>query len=81
MKILLATFALVFLRAMQQQHVIHRQYWHAAVTPYALAIAEVATVLLVVDKGWTAIPWVGTGGAIGVTLAMWAHGRFMRSKA
>lgn len=81
MKILIATFALVFLRAIQQQNVIHRQYWYAAITPYAIAVAEVATVLWVVDKGWPAIPWVGTGGALGVTLGMWTHSRFMRRKA
>lgn len=31
------------------------------------AFAEVAVVLLVVDGGWTAAPWVGVGGAVGVT--------------
>lgn len=80
MKILLATFALVFLRAMQQQNVIHRQYVWAAITPYALAVAEVATVLWVVDTGWPAIPWIGTGGALGVTLAMFTHGKWMSKK-
>ena len=73
MKILLATFALVFLRAIQQQNVIHGQYWLAGITPYALAVAEVASVLWVVQTGWSAIPWVGTGGAIGVTTAMMLH--------
>ena len=75
MKIMVATFALVFLRAIQQQNVIHGQYLLAAVTPYAMAIAEVATVLWVVQIGWPAIPWVGTGGAIGVTSAMFLHRR------
>lgn len=75
MNILIATFALVFLRAIQQQNVIHGQYVLAAVTPYAIAVAEVASVLLVVQTGWSAIPWVGTGGAIGVTTAMLLHRR------
>ncbi len=35
--------------------------------------AEVAVVLLVVDGGWTAAPWVGVGGAVGVTAAMTLH--------
>ena len=73
MTILLATFALIFLRAMQQQHVIHGQFIAAAFTPYMIACAEVTSVLLVVHKGWSSIPWVGTGGALGVTLAMWTH--------
>ena len=72
---LIATFALVFLRGLQQQNVIHGHYWMAAITPYAIACAEVASVLLVVQTGWSAIPWVGTGGALGVTAAMWTHRR------
>ena len=78
MKIFAATFALVFLRAIQQQNVIHGQYWLAAVTPYAIAVAEVASVVWVVQTGWAAIPWVGTGGALGVTSAMWIHRKHMR---
>lgn len=73
MKILAATFLLVFLRAIQQQNVIHGHYMLAAITPYAIAVGEVATVLWVVDTGWSAIPWVGTGGALGVTAGMWVH--------
>lgn len=75
MKIMIATFLLVFLRAIQQQNVIHGQYVMAAITPYLLACAEVASVLWVVQTGWSAIPWVGTGGAIGVTSAMLFHRR------
>lgn len=75
MKIMAATIMLVFLRAIQQQNVIHGHYAMAAITPYFIAIAEVATVLWVVQIGWAAIPWVGTGGAIGVTLAMIIHRR------
>jgi len=78
MKIMLATFGLVFLRALQQQNVIHGQYMLAAVTPYAIAIAEVASVLWVVQTGWSSIPWVGTGGALGVTSAMYLHRRVFR---
>lgn len=77
MKLLLATFGLVFMRAIQQQNVIHGHYILAAVTPYAIAVFEVATVLWVVDKGWPSVPWVGTGGAIGVTAAMFLHRRFL----
>ena len=73
MKIMVATFALVFLRGIQQQNVIHGHYFWAAITPYAIAMAEVAFVLWVVDLGWSSVPWVGTGGAMGVTLAMFTH--------
>ena len=78
MKMLLATFALVFLRGIQQQNVIHGQYLTAAITPFLIAAAEVASVLLVVQTGWAAIPWVGTGGALGVTAAMWTHRRLRK---
>lgn len=80
MKIMLATFALVFLRAIQQQNVIHGNYILAAITPYAIAVAEVASVLWVVSIGWSSIPWVGTGGAIGVVSAMVFHRRFLCRK-
>lgn len=73
MKLTLATFALVFLRGMQQQNVIHGQYLLAAMTPFAIAIAEVASVVWVVQVGWPAVPWVGLGGALGVTSAMFLH--------
>jgi hypothetical protein len=76
-----ATFALVFLRAIQQQNVIGGHYVAAALTPYAIAVAEVASVLWVVSIGWTAIPWVGTGGALGVLSAMWLHRRYFRRPA
>lgn len=70
-----ATFALVFLRAMQQQHVIGGHYIAAALTPFAIACAEVASVLYVVSIGWAAVPFVGAGGAFGVTLAMYVYRR------
>jgi hypothetical protein len=81
MKIMIATFCLVFLRALQQQNVIGGHYVAAALTPYAIAVAEVASVLWVVSIGWTAIPWVGTGGALGVLSAMYLHRRYFRRPA
>lgn len=78
MKIILATFMLVFLRGIQQQNVIHGQYVLAGITPFAIATAEVASVLLVVDTGWSAIPLVGIGGSLGVMSAMFIHTRYFR---
>jgi hypothetical protein len=78
-EISVATAALVFLRGLQQQNVIHGNYIAAAITPFAIAAAEVASVLWVVSAGWPAVPWVGGGGAIGVTAAMWAHRRWRRA--
>jgi len=75
---MLAAFFLVFLRAIQQQNVIHERYKTAAFTSYLMACADVAIVLVVVDKGFAVIPWIGTGGAIGVTLAMYSHKKWLR---
>ena len=78
MSLVIATAALVFLRAIQQQNVIHGHYIMAAITPYGIAVAEVAMVLFVVDTGWSSIPYVGTGGAIGVVAGMVVHRRIFR---
>ena len=75
--IFFATFGLVFLRGIQQQNVIHGHYIAAALTPYLIAIGEVASVLFVVDMGWPAIPFVGTGGAAGITLSMLLHRKYL----
>ena len=76
MSAIIATFFLVFGKAWQQQNVIHRQFAMAAVTSYFLALCEVAVLLIIVDKGWSAVLWVGTGGALGVTCSMYLHRRF-----
>ena len=78
MKIALSTFALVFLRAIQQQNVIHGNYVMAAITPFAIAAAEVLTVIWMVDIGPSSIPMVGAGGACGVILAMALHRKIRR---
>ena len=80
MKILLATYLLVFMRALQSQQVIAGHYFAAAITPYAIACGEVATVLWVVDTGWSAVPWVGTGGSLGATSAMWVFRRIKKAR-
>lgn len=78
--IVLASFCLVALRAIQQQNVIHRYYWWAAGTSYAIAIADIALILYVVKTGWESAVWIGTGGALGVTFAMYVHQRFIVKK-
>ena len=57
---LVATAALVFLRAWQQQNVIHGHYLAAALTSYAMAAAEIGVVLAVVA------PCYCTGGYFAV---------------
>lgn len=76
--LLLSTMLLVFLRAFQTQNVIHRHYWMAGATSYLMAVGEVAVVLGVVDTGWAAVPWVGTGGAVGVVASMYVHKKYFQ---
>lgn len=73
MIILIATAALVFSRALQQLNVTGGHYLAAGLTSYLIATTEVSVILLAVQYGWQAIPWMGTGGAIGVTAAMLMH--------
>ncbi|MBU0593347.1 MAG: hypothetical protein KKH74_06365 [Gammaproteobacteria bacterium] len=77
MKLLISTFCLVFLRALQQQNVIHGRYVMAAMLPFGLAAAEVATTLWVVSVGWPSVPWVGAGGSLGVVSAMVLYRRIL----
>lgn len=77
---MLAAFFLVALRSIQQQNVIHSFYWWAAGTSYAIAFADIAIVLSVVHMGWASALWIGTGGAIGVTFAMFFHKKFIQRK-
>ena len=58
------------------------QDWYLKYELQAVAgVAEVASVLWVVSVGWSSIPWVGTGGALGVISAMHFHRRFLRRTA
>jgi hypothetical protein len=79
MSIVIATFISVFARAIQQLNVIHGLYLAAALTPFLIAAGDVAVVLLVVDRGWSAIPLSGLGGALGAVSAMWLHQRMLRA--
>jgi len=80
MTIIAATFLVVFLRAIQQQNVIGGHYLAAAITSYGIAVGEVLAIVLIVQTGWSAIPMVGTGGAIGAVSAMWVHRRATRAR-
>lgn len=68
-----ATAILVFLRAFQQKNVMGQHYFLAALTSFLIAFAEVTVIVGVVKTEWDAAPWIGTGGAIGVVLAMMFH--------
>ena len=75
----LVSFATVFFRVTQQQNVIHNRKVWAAFTSYAIAAMDIALVGLVVANGWYLVFPVGTGSALGVTLSMYLHPKFLRS--
>lgn len=71
--IILATFGTVFLRGIQQLNTVGGHYIMAAITSYAIAFFEVSFLVSVVAVGKESILSVGTGGALGVTAAMFLH--------
>jgi len=73
MEAMIASFLKVFLRAFQQQNVTGGHYFLASITPFFIAVAEVAVVIAIVNIGWSSVLWIGAGGAIGVTSAMLLH--------
>lgn len=77
MTIFLATAIRIFLLAAQTQNVVGGYYRWAAATSFLIAVSDVAIILLVLDKGWWSIPYVGAGGALGVTSSMWVHRRWV----
>lgn len=78
--VMFAVYCLVALRAFQQQNVIHSKYWWAMATSYGMAFAEIALIINVVNIGWAAGWWVGSGGALGVVTAMYVHKRFVQKR-
>ena len=46
---------------------------YPALTSFAIAAAEVALMLQIIEHTWSAAPWIGLGGALGVTVAMATH--------
>lgn len=79
-QLVFATAFLVALRAFQSQNVIHGNYKLAVLTSYGMAIGEITLILNVVNVGWGSAVWVGTGGAIGVCLAMFVHRKYVQNK-
>lgn len=73
----IATFAYVFLRAMQQLNVVHGHYWRILPTSVGMGIGDVVLILLIVkaDTLWIGIS-NGLAGACGCYLAIYLTKRF-----
>ena len=78
--IFVSSLVLVFLKAFQQQNVVHENWALVPFVSMGLAVTEVAIVLFVVNTGWAAIPWMGTGAGLGALGAMWLHKKLFRRK-
>lgn len=78
--IFVSSLVLVFLKAFQQQNVVHENWLFVPFVSMGLAVTEVAIVLFVVNTGWAAIPWMGSGAGLGALAAMWMHKKLFRRK-
>jgi hypothetical protein len=80
MILIFTSFILILARGLQQQNVVHGYYYWSVLTTWGLAVADVATLLYVVQIGWSSIPYIGLGGSMGVVSAMYIHKRFIRKE-
>ena len=71
----LSSFMLVFMKAFQAKNVIGNHYISAFLTSFAIAVGEVGVIVSGATLGWSAVPYIGIGGAIGVVFAMLLHSR------
>ncbi|RKZ94955.1 MAG: hypothetical protein DRQ43_06075 [Gammaproteobacteria bacterium] len=69
----IASFVLVLTRGFQQLNVIHSLYVPAFFTSFVIACGEVGVIMSGVQYGWSAVPWIGFGGGLGVICAMLLH--------
>lgn len=79
MVLFFSTLALVFLLGMQQQNVTHGHHGWSFITSLPIAMANVAFVKLAgVASFWEAVLPMWIGGALGASLSMVVHRRFIR---
>lgn len=72
-----ASFIAVFLKGFQQKNVAGSHYRLAICTSYAMALADVLVVSIIVKNGWSVALPSGTGAALGVILSMWTHDKWI----
>lgn len=73
----LASFVSVFLKGFQHKNVAGSHYRLVIVTSYAMALADVAVISIIVKGGWVVAIPSATGAACGMTLSMWLHDKFI----
>lgn len=77
MTLFIAGFVTVFLLGMQQQNVTHGKHGWSFVTSYLIAGAQVLMVKESVVADWLGVLLLGTGGALGVSLSMVVHRKYI----
>lgn len=73
-----ASLIMVFLKGMQTQNVIHKNYKSAIIVSYLMAVADIAIIGLIVNGGWDMLLPIGTGGTLGIVCSMYMHARFVK---
>ena len=70
-----ANGAFIFLKAFQQQNVIHGNWWWVMPTSAAMALGEVYVIYQVAQQGVNLLLWsaVAFGGGFGCLASMWVH--------
>ncbi len=78
MTLFLVGFATIFLLGLQQQHITHERHGWSALTCYAISAAQVVFVKEAGGTDMLGAFWLGTGSALGASLSIVVHKRFMR---
>lgn len=73
--LVIPSFIGIFMKAMQQQNVIHRKFIAVPFTTYGIAACDVFVIGGVVNYGiaWSTVNGLALGGATGCVLAMMVH--------
>jgi len=80
MILFISTFAAVFLLSFQQQNVVGGHFFYAAITSMLIAAAQFAMFKGVIASDLIGVLYMGTGGAVGVTLSMFVHRKVIKKK-
>lgn len=82
MTLFISSLCMVFLLGIQQQNVTHEHHGWSLITAYLIAIAQTAFLKEAVAMDyWNAVFLLGTGGALGASLSMVVHKRFIRRRS
>lgn len=74
----LSSFIFIFLKAWQQQNIVHRAYYWILPTSMLMAVVEVYSISVMAKNGFGWIVLViGCGAGLGGTLSAYLHHRYL----